>query len=250
MHFKTCISPSAVARDKNDYWGYCHGIREPTTEAMRAGTERHRIYQSELQELKDIGGAAEFQNMLLDGKEIKLKEVPVCSRYYGLHGFLDVLSIQLKGDELFIRITELKSNWWKKYLFQIAAYGMMLEDPEFEVCWMEPYKKKEGERRLGMRLIPKNLSLKKNIKIDIFFFNSKKTLTFGWMENNVKTDFAAGMTSQVQKRLFEYRPLHKRSFILDEDIHPRRVDKQRFFGKAKLIIKSRPNLYHDPAYKI
>lgn len=249
-HFKTCISPSGVARDKIDYWAYCHKIREPQTEAMRKGIERHRAYQMEIPTVEDIGGVQELQEKVLMGKYLKLQEVPICSRYWGIHGFIDVLEIKLEKDNLWIKITDLKSNWWKKYLYQMASYAMMMQEPDVEVCYNKPYKRKKGSRRLGMRLFPKGMILNKNIKMCVYFFHTKKTIEWDWMDNNIMSDFAAGMTMQVSKRLREYRPLHKRAFMLAEDIDPKRKDKQRFFGKSKLIKKTKPKIYHEPLYKV
>lgn len=249
-HFKTCTSPTGVAMDKAAYWGYCHGIREETTEAMRAGTERHRIYQEGISTVDELGGPAGIQERLLDGEYLEIQEVPVCSRYWGLHGFIDILEIQLKGDQLFAKIIDLKTGWMKKYLYQISAYGMILEDPDFHVCYDQRYKNKAGVRRLGERIIPRGMTLNKNIKLCIYFFGSKNTLDFEWMSNNTLSDFAAGMTAQVSRRLKEYRPLHKQAFILPEDVHPQRKDKQRFFGTSKLLKKTKPKIYHEPVYKI
>ncbi len=249
-HFKDCISPTGIAKEKYEYWAYCHGIKEPTTEAMRLGTERHRIYQENIPDVHEWGGPLAVQNSLIDGQFIQLKEAAVCSPFYGIHGFIDILEMQLKDDELFIKITDLKTGWLKKYIWQIGAYALVMEDPEFNILYQKPYKRKKGSRRLGMKLLPTNLEVKKNIKLSIYFFGSKNDLNWEWMVHNRKSDFGLGVTTQIKRRLMERRPLHKMGLLLPEDYNPERKDKQLFFGVSKLLKKTKPKVYHEPTYRV
>jgi hypothetical protein len=238
-----------LARDKIDYWAYCHGIREPTTEAMLAGRDRHAAYLKKFKTIDELG-IEEFQYRLVSGEEITLQEIKVCSKYWGLHGIIDLLKIQMIDNNLFIKVIDLKSNWWKKYLYQLSVYAMMIQEPDAEFCYQVPYKRKKGFRILGSRIYPKNLNVNKNILTSIYLLHTGKELNFPWMTNNTLSDFASGMEFQVCRRLREYRPLHKRAFILPEDINLSRRDRQRFFGKSNLMVKTKPHIYQDPVYHV
>ena len=255
-----CISATAVTKGLRKYFLNINGKREPTNLAMLQGKEFHENFFKHQKEIQEIG----FNNLQRDlfaGKSVDIKELRVCSNFYSIRGIIDSLNLRLdlKNKTLHIEINELKTSFWKEYIFQLALYGLLFSDPNFKV--IIPVTKRKT-KLITKQLIPPNLNLRKNIKCRFIYKNSKP-YEFDFMIDNELTDHAKGLCAVVQSRLAERRKLHGFGLKYINDVKPckhcmkekcglylpfcskvaddfRKKTVQKYLGKKKLTIFHRP----------
>jgi len=238
----TCMTAGGLGKDKIRYAKQIRRIKDPINEAMKKGKELHEMYLSPYKELEDYG-LFQFLEDLRKGKKITLSEVPICSRYYGLRGIIDKLTIQLVKKELNIEITELKSGYYKGYIYQLAAYGMILSDPRFEIIYE---KKTVRGKSIITGVIPlPDRPLNKNIKINLQILSTGNVITKMWLENNAMSECSRGMMASAQKRMKLYRKFHKLGVSFAEDFDKTIKHKQWFFGKNRLLKKTKPRIFAE-----
>lgn len=261
-----CVSPSSILGDDRRYLLKLMGYKQKPNEAMLKGTENHDKRQEGLLTVTDLGKFG-FQARLLDGQELILKEVAVCSPVLGFRGFIDILKIRYDKERQTINfnVIELKSGHnFKSYMMQLACYGMILSDPNCFVYYEEPYKRKEKKPKLVPFKLYRDKDWITNIDCWLEIFGEKEVKWIPFMSNNHTDDkmkgFSLGFRSKVKhKRKFHEpgiyylehtKPCHwckqdmKNCDLLrickTIEFIPQSKHKQMYFGKNKLVVGSKP----------
>lgn len=255
-----CMPATGLTKDPRMYFLYTKGYRIPTNEAMRIGKVKHKLVTQHLKELKDIG-IDEFKRKLMAGEEINLKEIQICSNFYGLRGIVDDFTIRLEGEDIYVHAKELKSSYYKPYLYQVWTYGLMLTDLN---CKLIHEIKRRKVHRMTTNLYPfKQLNLTVDLSLEIF---NKKSYTFRFCENNIIIKSIQGQAMSVLAKMKKYRKYHKQGIydladlpkckkcfddcyfhkycdkVNERDI---KKSKQKYYGKANLLISSKPIIKLD-----
>ena len=225
-----CISATGLVSDNLDYVLRLKGYRKIETEAMRKGKELHREALATYKTVDDLG-IKTIRNELLSGRELTLSEVPVCSRLYGLKGVIDLLRMRLVKQKFTVDIYDIKPALNSKYIIQVAVYGLILSDNDFEIVY------KSKKKRLGMKILP-DIPLKKNI--NIYIVEPKKQHKIEFIKNNKFTKKGAGYKAYICRLMKEKRKFHKFGIWLVAELDKNVKERQLFFGIRKLLKKSKP----------
>ena len=231
-----CMSATSLGLSKIDYLLYIRGFKRAQTEAMRKGKEEHEELLASYKTVEEYGPKL-IRNNLLAGEEIRLSEVKVCSKKFGYRGVMDLLRTKMTESVVDFDIYEIKHFVSKKYLKQVAVYGTILSDRDFEIIYRERGKRKE--KRLGLKILP---DIPLNMNINIFITTPQKTFKIEWMKNNQLTEYASGFTKGILKESKEKRKLHNANIYMLPDLDKNIKERQLFFGKRKIIKKSRPRI--------
>ncbi len=276
--FSRCISASSFSHDSRHYLLAVRGFEQPTTRLMKLGTQGHEAYQRErgIPTLQEYGQERFFID-LADCKPIQLKEVSACSRLYGIRGHMDVFFIhQVTPGRFQIRITELKSSYQKIYLFQLIAYCLMFADPSVELHTKKPLKRDPTQyRTYGQRLINNVAPVLVNIEAVLGHdFENMRYFIRPFMVENKITEWGSGLSAAVQKRanncrryqrlgLWDLRNIPYCRFCslfreVDADrscaygplcapigYSPKTKSIQTYWGRQKLLTKSKPVVYKE-----
>jgi len=231
-----CVSATGITANKLEYLLRIKGYRKVETEAMRKGKKLHEEMLKYYKTVDDYG-IEDLRMDFLQGKLIRLSEVKVCSKLYGLRGIIDLLSMQFnpKSQSVVFDILDIKPALNSKYILQVATYGLILSDPDFEICY-----KKKGKRKtktLGKKLLP---DVPVKITINLHISTPKKDHRIEFMRENSLTKRGAGYKSAILRKAKEKRKLHKVGLWLIPELDSRVKERQRFFGKRKLLVKSKP----------
>jgi len=257
-----CISASGLVSGDRRYFLRNKGYREPTTEAMTKGKELHEKYQKGMKSALKTPFHI-IRKELFSGMELVYSEFQLCSPLYGLRGIIDVLKIQYDRTNKVMNLTgvELKSHYWKPYFKQIACYGLILSDLKHRFV-QEVTKRKT--RRITHKFYPnEEFRLNINLRLQVF---EKKPIDIPWVKNNQMTDYANGISAYVLRRAKELRVYHKLGLHWLEEIpecencnpefcgfyqrfcskipkvKEKVKTKQRYWGKKKLLIKTKPKI--------
>jgi hypothetical protein len=235
-----CMTASGLTQDKLEYVLRARGFKFPLTEAMLRGRKEHEMFLAQFPTIDDYG-IHELIRDLLKGKKLELSEVRVCSRLYGLRGSIDKLTIQFDGRNLDADILELKTKYNKRYIYQLGAYGMILSDPHFEIIYDRLMKKNPNKYKVvGITPLPE-VPINVNIRLKLQTIEDNKAYSWVWMHNGAMTSWADGVSKMIQKRMKEYRKLHKYGILLVEELSKEKPkDRQRFLGKRKPMRKTKP----------
>lgn len=256
-----CISASTLSRDLRYHFLYVKGVRFPPSPEMTAGTLKH---EAELGQYKTIDQYKlyNFKKDLKAGKKIELQEVRICNPLYSLRGVIDYLNIQLKDNKLHIKIVDLKSSWHKSYIFQVAAYAMMMRHPATRVCINGKIPRGKDKPRVESHImLPRYDNMNRDIDFGIKIFGAKKTYNWEYMKDNMITEIGNVMKMNVEKKLKKFRAYNKYGlFYLNEipvckecfvkcGYYPEcakawpvngKKEVQLHFGRKQLLIFSRP----------
>jgi hypothetical protein len=236
--YYACISCGNITKGLPEYILQARGYKIPQTEAMRKGKEMHEEILENLQTVEEYG-IERLKNDLTAGKTIHLKEVKICSRQWGVKGIVDDLEIRLDGNNFHAHITELKSSYWKNYLYQMAGYAVIMSNPNFEICFTVKGKKKD--RVVGIPLLP-NIPININLKTTLYIMNQNRRFTTVWMTNGKMSKFGFGMMNSIWNKLKTKRKYHKTN-IYDIESMMNEGSRQMYLGLKKPIVKNRPRIY-------
>lgn len=245
----SCIRCSSLNQPLRQIFLNTLGYKKKENEAMRLGTEKHLEYFKDLKELDEYGVKNFFAD-LYQGKEIVIKELSVCSRQYGLRGHIDCLTVKYDGSAYHFEVTELKPKYNRSHLFQAWAYALILSDP---FCNLMYKVKKRKEYSLTKRLYP-NKPLMINIRIKFKYYKTNTEYSGDWVTNNTIKLFV-GPVMAKSKRIRKFmgagefylsnlKPCSFCKYVECDfrDIcsrYPYSKTTQRYFGKNKVIRKSR-----------
>lgn len=258
-----CITASTLSRDSRYHFLYVKGVRFPPNAAMLAGTEKHAEFLKELPTVEKYT-LFQFEKDLRAGKKIELQELRICNPIWALRGIIDHFTIQLVNDVLQIRIIDLKSGWHKGYLYQIAAYAMMMRHPATRVAIEGRIPRGKTKPRIeSFIMLPRFEELARDISIGIQIFGAKKIYEWKYMEANMITDFGQVMKMNVEKKLKNFRQYNPYGLYYLSEIpickecfdkcgyYPTcskawptngKGEKQMHFGQRDLLISSKPTV--------
>lgn len=222
-----CISAGSFSTGLRQFFLNLRGFELKETELMLAGKKRH---EEELVFMTiDQYGYDEFQKDLEAGEEIILKEVPVCSRTYGLKGIIDELAIskevQATPNRYYLKVTEIKTIFAKEYLLQSSCYGLILSDIDCSVRIEQPLKARPEEtRRIMKRLYPENSNITLDIDVEMQFgewsedgsFKRWRTFKRELCRKNLLTKWGAPRKIVIEKRVKNLRHYYPYSYTAIE----------------------------------
>jgi len=245
-----CIRCSSLNLPLRKIFLYTLGYKEKDNKNMKLGKKIHSEYFKDIKEIEEYG-LKEFYSDLYKGKEIKITEIPVCSKKYALRGHLDCLTIQFDGNAYNIEITELKAKYNKSHFFQVWAYALILSDPNCNIMYKV---KKRKEYLLTKRLYPPNRPIVINLRIRFIYYKTKKIYSSEWINNNTIGSFVSPVMTKA-KRIRKFMnagefylsnlkecPFCKRvkcDFIDICQRFPYKKGIQTKFGKRKIVIPSK-----------
>ena len=246
-----CISAGAFHQCMRHYFLHLKGYEYPANEAMIKGKEFHENFLKEFKTIDEYG----LKDFLIDlpkGESITLKELPICSPLYGLKGIIDKVEFKYhpKKEILKIVITELKSSFNKKYIFQLASYGLMLSDSDCMVGYMKE------DKRLMQKLYPKNIKVTISLILKIKDAEGVEEL---FLFRNLLTEWGRGISMGINNKKKSYRHFHQAGLYFLHEIPPPKIcwdncpyypickkyeynshkSKQRYFGKKQVLIKTK-----------
>lgn len=260
-----CISATSVTSDLRRYFLKICGHRQKANQAMIQGKINHENRQKDYKTLDEYS-IKSFQRNLMNGKIIELKEFKVCSPMLGFRGFIDLLKIQIVENKVLIEISELKTGYSPLYILQLVFYGMMFSDRH-----LITYYQKKGRKKV--RYMPFKVFPQGDLDVTILLFlenlTTEKAKLSTYMQNNIVNNEIKGLVTAVMKRVKERRKYHKygiyylnnfpkckncqdsseycslwdicQKINYDEDVKT----KQFYWGKKKLIVKTKPKIYHQ-----
>lgn len=250
-----CVRASGISMGDRLYFLINKGFELKKTKDMQKGIDRHEAYQEGLPIAESMSFPT-LRKKLFNKELIEFREFRVCSPYYGLRGILDIFRIQFISDtDLLVEIEELKSKYWKSYWKQLAIYGLILSDLKMNYVLQV-----KEDKRIAQRFYPINKKYRLNIKIKLTVFD-QKPIEVIWMQNDMMTEFAKGISMAVLKRCKAVRRYHNLGIRWLSEIPPckwckncsfydrfcskieplpsSRV-KQRYFGKKQVLVKNKP----------
>jgi len=205
-----CTSAGAFGRPKRSYFLHLKGYEIPANKFMIAGTENHDKAQIGLKEIDEYG-IDKFFSELKAGRKVSLKELPVCSGLFGLKGVVDKISFRyfVKTKQLNIIVTEFKSSFNKKHIFQLASYGLIFTDKNMLVGIGE-----KGNRKV-MRFFDK-------LEVNSVYISFKLTIFNGgdyeqdFMVGNVLTKFGSDIANRILRKKADFKDFHRSGLYLLE----------------------------------
>lgn len=227
-----CISATGVTGNNLDYILKLKGYKKVQTPAMIEGIRTHEELLFPYSDVKTYGVKL-IRNDLLAGKEIKLNEVRVCSRLFGFKGIIDLLRMRYDKESsvVDIDILDIKPAITSKFILQLTVYGLMMADPDFEMIY------EDKKKFYGMKILP-NIPLYKNITFHIS--TPKKNYVIKFMVRNVLTKKGTGYKFAVLRKAKEKRLLHNYGLWVIPELDRNEKERQRFFGRTKIITKTKP----------
>lgn len=211
-----CVSASSLTSEPREYLLRNKGYRVPRNEAMQRGIIRHELYQQGMRSAL-VFPFHVMRRELFSGREIVFKEFQVCSTFYALRGVIDVLRFQYDRENKVMNVVaeEIKSSYWKKYFQQLAVYGLILSDLNF-LFVQEVTKRKT--RRIIHKFYPRE-QFNLNIKVILQVF-AKKPIEIEWMQNNLMTEWANGISAGVMNKAKSLNSLHKLGIYWLQELPP------------------------------
>lgn len=249
-----CLSGNRLSRDKRMFLlSLLH--KQPKTKAMIIGEEQHKEKQKGIKTIEEYG-ITKFYKDLYSGKRIILKELRICGKSVGLRGIVDMISIQYEKGTFNIFIWEFKRKINKNNLYQFYTYVKILSDRLCRVI----YKKKVRKEHLLSKPLYLQRDIVFNISGVIEPYNGKPFEIIAMVDNQYKS----GFIFELNRRIREYRSLMPSQAIEPSEIPPCKIChekkcyfwkfckkydnsnkkiKQRYLGKKKIIIKTKPKFY-------
>jgi len=153
-----------------------------------------------------------------------------------------------------INVIEFKSGFHKSYLLQLVAYALMLSDPNCNIIFGQ------NGKTIGRKLYPEQpFSL--NIFCTLSVLRFRQNISRAFMLDNKMTPWGSRYALAIQKRAKAFRKWHKAGIywvseiplckdcrrdkcsfwnrICNKSVPEPENCKQRYFGKKKLLVKSR-----------
>ncbi len=260
-----CLSPSRVLSDNRRFLLGLMGYKQKANKYMIAGTNAHLKLQKGIKQLHEYG-VVNFKKDLIKGKEITLCEVGICSPLYGFRGYVDemTLKMDLLKKKFYIKITDYKAGWdFKSYLMQLACYSIILSDINCLIYYKKKLKTKDKVKNIGFKLYPFKDRI---LDVDCFVLNWKtnKLSYFESIRNNQMTEKMRNMAlgfrskSKVKRKFMESGIYYLEEtpqckwckqnsdfcsfWEICSKINHKEKAKQRYIGKKRLIVKTKPKL--------
>lgn len=290
------IYPFITKRNENNNIICGRTVKTRPLFTIQIGGEQARRFEAEILEMKKINSKFTFQRFFQDkdyfyipitdieitdyngevydltvenGESFIANNITVhnCSRFYALRGFMDQCRFKYdkKTHKFFVHITEFKTGFHKSYFLQLGAYALISSDPDAEIIYEQPMKRKPATKIVGARMYPRE-NLKLNVEVTLAFFNGKE-YTQTWMINNKMTNWGHKRALVIQMRANNLRRFHKRGIYFvgeiplckscKRDVHacgfwqdicsksiyeePSKC-RQRYFGKRKVLVSAKPKI--------
>lgn len=230
----TCVRGSNLSLNSENYWKAVHNKQIFTKEdiaRMNAGSRWHEEITSDYKTIDEYG----IDNFLQDfneGKEISLRELKVCN-LNGRRGTIDLIRFRKFRKKITIDIVELKSGFKRENIDQLNSYASLFTNSNAEIIY-KTKKKTKGIPFRGIKFIPEDsIVYIRTLLISKRFGKIHQNI---WMRDNILTESGRIGEMLLQKKLKNYRRLHKMAIY--KPIEQKNV--QRFIGRRKWIIKSHP----------
>lgn len=269
-----CVSGSRIALSPSAYVLSISKQRsQPKSQAMLEGLQKHEEYAHDIPEISELG-PSEYYRRLLAGEEVKLSESKVCTMARAMRGSIDVLTMQRfigkNGPEYNITIQDNKLSFaketFRKGMFQLAHYGMIFGNPTMAFFHVDP------ENNLWIPVFPDPDPIL-NIRCFLHDFKTGRDYpdsSIRFMTLNKISEWWMKYVINVYKLLKQKRELNRRGlYMLDlmeecpdckgtgktNAVPPKRCDtckgigkltpheRQLFFGKNKVLVKTAPRDY-------
>jgi len=260
-----CLSPSSVLSSKRYYLLKITGNYQDQTPRMAAGTEMHAKLLGKIKSLAEYT-YPKFQRDFYNGKLIELQELSMCSPTLGYRGSIDRFRIQYnKDDTINVGIYDIKPGYSLRALKQVFIYGMMASDSECRIAYTIRTPRKNRKKRITNRLYPKKpFKLKIELGIDQYLYPNANPFRTTMIDGNIPEDFAQCISFPIKRETDDKRRLHPFglqylsnyplcNYCKKLESHcslweicqkypyiPKSKFNQRYFGKQKLLRKSRP----------
>ena len=230
----------------------------------------HRKAQGELKTPTEYG-IQQFQTDLVAGKEIVLKEVPICNRFVGCRGKVDILRLRRSTPGAYwIEIIELKRSYAHSYVNQPVAYASILATPAAEILFQYPDLRNPAKlKTIPMKLYQEDVPLRLNIVVTLRILREDKPRARTWpvIVDSVPTEWGRGMMANIAALGKRHRAFHSAGEFYIERLpfciyckrndseecamwaricsrvpyRPLKKSRRLFFGKKKLLIRTRPH---------
>ena len=249
-----CVSGGAFHQCLRHYFLHLKGYSYEANAAMIKGKLMHENAQKDIKTIDEYG-LVNFIKDLSEGKSIQLKELAICSPIYGLKGVVDIVRFQWypARREMKVFVTELKSSFNKKYIWQLAVYGLILSDLRCMIGYTK------DEKRLMQKFYPKDMKLTIHLSMKILNAGHYNQL---FMVSNLLTDWGKSISAALNNKKMVYKNFQKAGvYFLHEIPRPNNCrkdcpykpicdkyefdshkSKQKYFGHVKLLINTKPKI--------
>jgi len=271
-----CLRASAFSHGERQYFLSLRGYRGRETAAMLEGKRMHEEAQAGVLSPDEFGMTRVFSN-LEAGREVLLREAPVCSRTQGLRGDLDLLSIRKvvpsPVERYRLQVTELKRSFRPWYVHQPVAYGLILSDPNVELIFHLPSIRTGRLKTIPRRLYAqsgKPLVLDVDLKLHVLG-DKPREYNYRFMAESSPSEWAKGMIMAVRRKMKWLRRFHKpglyylqllkycrwcrrdeeeecgfwRDICSRHPYQPLKKSRPAFFGRRNLLVRSKPHIKLD-----
>jgi len=262
-----CVNASAMNLCPKQYLlSITHHKRADVEGRLAFGTLYHEKAEAGIPSISDYD-PEEFFRDLLSGKKIVIKEVPLCNPSIGLRGHPDILIFKYypKRRHLFIRIEEIKTGFMPSYILQLTTYAMILSTPDALIHF--------DDKKSAYKLYPDpNITVTIQGAFRIYSGGRVQESPYWFINRGVPTKFFENMTKAVLKKRKDLLRFHSPGlYVLSELKYPSNCplvakkgrekpcgfvelcsrypytgSKQLYFGKRKLLIKTRPRIKSQP----
>lgn len=262
-----CVNASAMNMCPKQYLLMITHHKQVDIEGRLAfGLAYHEKLGSGIPEISEYG-PEDFFTELISGRRIVVKEVPTCNPSLGLRGHPDTIILRYYPSRrhLFIRIEEIKTGFIPSYLLQLTTYVIILSTPDALIHF--------DDKKDAYRLYPSpyiTVTIQGVFKI---YNNGRVQESPYWFINRgVPTKFFENMSKAVLKKRKGLLKFHQPGLYALSEIkyptncplvakkgrvkpcgfvelcarHPYTGSRQLYFGKRKLLIKTKPRLRSQP----
>ncbi len=255
--------------EPRQYFLSLRGFRGRPHHAMKESIALHRKAQGELKTTTEYG-IKQFQTDLVAGKEMVLKEVPICNRFVGYRGRVDILRLRYSAPGTYwVEIIELKRSYAPSYVNQPIAYASILTTPAAEILFQYPDLRNPAKvKTIPMKLYQEDVPLRLNVAVTLRILGEDPPRSRTWpvMVDSVPTEWGRGMMANIAALGKRHRAFHAAGEFYIERLpfcnyckkndgeecamwericsrvpyRPLKKSRSLFFGKKKLLIRTRP----------
>jgi len=261
----SCLSATSITSPQRRYLLKVCGHRQKSNKAMVFGKYKHEEVLSKYMTLAEYG-YKNFKVDLYKGKLIELQEVSFCSAVHGLHGIIDYFSIQfIKPNTFNIKIYDLKPRFNIKYIKQAVVYGLIVSDKHCRIAFDTITPRSKRRKRITHRMFP-DMDYNLNIELGLIYYMFGKDTIIEFMKDGRLTEQAQGIKTAITREKYNKIAMHKHGIYFAEYLPPCKnckqnseycslweicqkfdyskelKNKQNFFGKNKLLVKTKPKI--------
>jgi hypothetical protein len=207
----TCLPGSSFHMEPRQYFLSLRGFRGRPNQVMKESISLHRKAQGEVKTPTEYG-IQQFQTDLLAGKKIVLKEVPICNRFVGYRGKVDILRPRRSPPETYwIKIIELKRSYACSYIKHPVAYASILTTPAAEILFAYPSLRNAAKlKTIPVKLYREDVPFRLNVAVTLQILREDKTRTRTWpvMVDSVPTEWGRGIMANIAALAKKHRAFH------------------------------------------